>query len=110
MGDAKSQVMQTVERFLKAALEKGVCIDRAFLFGSHARGEPRDDRDIDIAIISKDFSGNRILDAQPLDKLIWRIDVRIEPIALRPEDSNDNDPLAYQIIKHGIEIPVPKRN
>ena len=41
-----------------------------------------------------------------LTPLTWDIDVRMEPVGFRPEDFNEDDPLAYQIIKYGIEVPV----
>jgi predicted nucleotidyltransferase len=107
MASKKKKALASVNKFLRAVQKKGIRIDRVFIFGSQVSANTHKYSDIDLAIISKNFKGNKVLDAKPLDELIWDIDARIEPFAFRPEDFNDDDPLASQIIKFGMEIPVP---
>jgi uncharacterized protein len=84
--------------------DKNINIEKAYLFGSYAKGLANDNSDIDIALISKDFVGNRFDDRMTIAPLRWNIDLRIEPIPFRPEDFTGYDPLVNEIIKNGIEI------
>ena len=43
-------------------LSKHIRIDKLILFGSHSYGQPREDSDIDIAVISEDFERMSILE------------------------------------------------
>ena len=36
-------------------LRKTICVDKLFLYGSYAQGNPREYSDIDVAVVSKDF-------------------------------------------------------
>jgi len=55
-------------------------MDSVFLFGSYARGTVTEDSDIDIAIISANFKGDRSADCRWLVPLRRTIDGRMEPI------------------------------
>jgi len=74
-----------------------------FLFGSYAKGNYRDDSDIDVAVILKDYEN--IIDTQlELKKLRRKIDSRIEPHPFRELDFEQSNPLASEIMKYGQEI------
>ena len=78
-------------------------ITQAFLFGSYAKGTFHDDSDIDIAVIIDNVED--IIDAQiEMMKLRRKIDLRIEPHPILKNDFDYNDPLSYEILKHGIII------
>lgn len=48
-------------KFLGQCLQqKGLHVEKIILFGSHARGTPSEESDIDIVIISKDFKNKDI--------------------------------------------------
>jgi len=57
-------------------------------------------------LLSKQFKGDRFEDRRLLVPLRRQIDVRIEPIPYRPEDFQENDPLAIEIMRNGIELPL----
>ena len=78
-------------------------ITQAFLFGSYAKGTFHEDSDIDIAIIVENVED--IIDAQiEMMKLRRKIDLRIEPHPIMKNDFDYDDPLSYEILKHGIII------
>jgi predicted nucleotidyltransferase len=77
---------------------------RAFLFGSYTQQRFDENSDIDIAIVSNDFSGNRFSDRRLIVPLRRSIDKRIDPLPYRPEDFNESDPLVSAILKTGIPI------
>jgi len=57
---AERQDNKKVEKFIRdfaENLSKYAKVDRVILFGSHARGNPREDSDVDLLFISPDFAG-----------------------------------------------------
>jgi predicted nucleotidyltransferase len=88
--------------------EHGLPVARVYLFGSYARGYPREWSDIDVCIVSP-FFGNE-------DSLIYlwtrrrRGDVLnlIAPVGFTPEEFNAKfpSPLVAEIRKYGKEIPI----
>ena len=74
-----------------------------FLFGSYAKGSQRQDSDIDIAVVLKDYN-NRFDMQFELMKLRRNIDFRIEPHPFRERDFEQTDPLVNEILKYGQEI------
>ena len=99
------EISKSIKEYIKAVKEK-YTIERVILFGSYISGKANDESDIDLAIISSSFTGNRFIDNVNLGKLTWKIDTRIEPIAFLPEDFNTNNLMANEIIRTGIEVPL----
>ena len=77
-----------------------------FLFGSHAKGTADEDSDIDIAVVSDDFTGDKVDDIFKLMKLRREIDIRIEPHAFLSDDFSTENPDSFvsEILKTGIKI------
>ena len=84
--------------------KKGIGVEHLYLFGSYARKQHHADSDIDIAVVSRNLSGNRFKDSLNLFTIAKLIDFRIEPIGYLPKDFLDEDPFVAQIKKYGIEI------
>lgn len=106
----KRSSLTRVQRILQRywiALDEVIRVDRLVLFGSYARGTPHRDSDIDVAIISRDFTGRPFDDADRIMKTRWDIDLRIEPHLFRPEDYHLDNPLAAEVIEKGIPIRRP---
>ena len=97
-------IRKIIKRYSKVISQNNVKIDKLYLFGSYAKGGAQDDSDIDIAIISRDFKGDRFIDRRLIVPLRRGIDRRIEPIPYRPEDFKESDPLVSEIVRSGIEI------
>ena len=74
------------------------------MFGSYTKGTPREDSDIDIAVISSAFKGDRYLDRRRIVPLRRGIDSRIEPIPFTPGDYADGGMLIDEIKSTGQEI------
>jgi predicted nucleotidyltransferase len=77
----KESVQIAVRKYLEAARAAGFHVRQAVLFGSHARGEGREDSDIDLIIIAPEL--DNLADRRLISKL-WELraftDSRIEPI------------------------------
>jgi predicted nucleotidyltransferase len=84
-------------------VRKSFKIKKAYLFGSYAKGNFHEESDIDIAFVVDNVDD--ILDAQiAMIKLRRGIDVGIEPHPFLEEDFEASNPLAYEVMKYGIEI------
>lgn len=102
----KDSIIRLVKKYLKEVKKSGIKIQKAYIYGSYASGKETRESDIDIAIISSDFTGDRFKDALKLKALRWKIDLRIEPMPITQEDFTEDNPLVNEILKHGIPIYV----
>jgi predicted nucleotidyltransferase len=104
MAEQTDPLMKTVREFVRKVSDSGIRVEAAYLFGSHARKKAHKWSDIDIAIISPDFSADRIEERIRLTRLSTDVDSRIEPVPFRPADFIDEDPLAWTIRREGLRI------
>ena len=81
-------------------------VQAIYLFGSHASGEANEWSDIDLLVISPDFTKDRFESQVALLILASRIDTRLEPHPLPPEDFNVNNHLAYEVQRAGVRISI----
>ena len=101
IANGAKEIAEKLIALLKAA---NIRIDRAVLFGSYANGTPGQWSDIDLALVSPDFSGVPFYDHKKLIPFILKIDSRIELHPFRPEDFTDDNPFAGEIVESGIII------
>jgi predicted nucleotidyltransferase len=103
MAQIAPDVLASVERFLAVVRER-LRVDAAYLYGSQAVGSARPWSDIDVAVISPDFSDD--LFQERVNLMLWaaQIDDRIEPQPFTPERFGPNDPLAHEISRHGVRL------
>jgi predicted nucleotidyltransferase len=86
--------------------EQGIHVDAAILFGSFAKGTAREESDIDVALISEAFSGDRFDDRRRIVPLRRAIDSRLEPMPFRPEGFAGGGNLVDEIKRDGIRIEL----
>jgi len=99
MNEAKNKA----KKFVKSLLKIGIKVQRAYLFGSHAKGKPKKDSDIDVCVVSNSFKKDYLTEMVRLRKVSLKIDSRIEPVPFLPEDLNDKySTLASEIRKYGV--------
>lgn len=85
-------------------LRTEINVTGVYLYGSYAKGTYNQDSDIDIAVISDDFTGNPVEDTLKLMKIRRKVDCRIEPHPFKLEDFNENDPHAREIIRQSVKV------
>ena len=100
MAQIDNTVLDKLQTFITALKNSGISIESAYLFGSYATNHAGKWSDIDVAIVSPDFSADRIR----LMKLSTEVDTRIEPVPFHSRDFIDADPLVGEIKKHGISL------
>lgn len=106
MAAQASTIVKTIHLYLEALRTSGIPVSEAFLFGSFATGKAREESDIDVAVISKEFTGDRFADRRRIVPLRRKIDNRIEPIPFRPDDFRRGGILIDEIKRHGIRIDL----
>jgi predicted nucleotidyltransferase len=98
----KKAVLKIISAFRKAIESRGIRADKLILFGSYATGQYREDSDIDVVVISRDFT----------DKSYWeRIDILsgaiydvfepIEAIAFTPQEWKSRDSIIADFAQNG---------
>ena len=101
------EIIEIIKRFIKEISKNNIKIEKAFLFGSHAKGTATEWSDIDVALVSDDFIGIRFYDNIELAKYKLKIDNRLETHPYRASEFNvDSRWFVQEILDNGIEIEV----
>jgi len=99
-------VIEIAKKYIDELQRHNIHVWEAILFGSYAKGNVNEESDIDIAIISDAFTGDRFEDRRKIVPFRREIDSRIEPMPFRPESFSDGGNLADEIKRTGIKIAV----
>ena len=92
-----------INRFIDE-LKKKYRVQAIYIYGSYSKGNASKWSDIDIAVISPDFSEDMFEERLNLMKMAVKIDDRIEPHPFRSADFDFNNPLVNEIQINGIQI------
>jgi len=96
-------VAQSVDRYIRS-LRQRRRIAAVYVYGSQVKGTATRWSDIDLAVISPDFSADLFQERLALMRLAAQIDDRIEPHPFMPEDFNASNPLAAEIRQTGVRV------
>jgi predicted nucleotidyltransferase len=103
-------VLEKSKQFITALRNEGLNIQRAYLYGSQAKGTAKAWSDIDIAIVAKNLSGDWHDDFVWLNLLADQVDARIEAIGYLPETFRDESPLVWEIKTTGVPLVGDGKN
>ena len=106
MASAKTSIMSLITKYIERLKDHNIPVQEVLLFGSYVRGLQREDSDIDVAVVSSAFKGDRFLDRRMIVPFRRGLDSRIEPMPFTPEDFADGGILIDEIKKTGQSIPV----
>lgn len=104
MAEIPGRVQKIINKYIKALRDNGIPINQAILFGSYAQGRYTQWSDIDIALVSNIFEGNRFFDRGKIRKINLSVSSDLEIIPYRPQDFTSDDPFVKEIIETGIKI------
>ncbi|MBM4175087.1 MAG: nucleotidyltransferase domain-containing protein [Ignavibacteria bacterium] len=104
MAEVPANIINVVKKFINELELNNFRIQKAVLFGSYANSSYNEWSDIDLALVSEDFEGNRFNDRQKIRKIKAKIDFSISPFPFRPEDFDLSDFFVQEIVRTGIEI------
>ena len=97
-------IVNSIQLFITKLIDNGIRINAVYLFGSYAKRKEHVWSDIDIAVISPDFTNSRLEERIRLTVIANEIDSRIEPVPFRPGTFVTEDPLVWEIKTTGIPI------
>jgi len=93
------------KKYLAEVRRLGVSVDKAYLFGSYAKGKVWEGSDLDICVVSDNFGQDYHRDKMILNKAALKVNSRIEPVAYSSADfGNKYDSLADEVKRFGILI------
>ena len=99
----KRAALKVVKKFITFLKENKFNIQKAYIFGSYAKGSFHEDSDIDLAIIMSNLPDTFDMQVE-LMKLRRKFDTRIEPHPFDETDFNTSNPFANEILRTGIQI------
>ena len=102
-----SEITGIIARYCAQLGAMGIRVERAILFGSHARGEATEESDIDVLIVSADFETlNTRERLERLGMAAARLWQPIEAIACTPSELAHVEPatLLDEILQTGVSV------
>jgi len=91
--------------YLKHLIASGISIDKAFIYGSYAKGKQNKWSDIDLCVISSNFkNSSKLLEYLWIKKRKVDTLARISPVGFHPKEFINENPLAWEIKKTGIKV------
>jgi len=104
MATSKDEILGDIKRYITELNKSGIPIHKAVLFGSWARGEASEESDVDVALVSDVFTGDRFQDRRRIVPLRRKINTRIEPMPFTQEAFDTEGILVEDISKYGEEV------
>lgn len=100
MSSEKDRAINKAKALIELLKTNGINIHEAYVFGSAIKDMADEYSDIDIAIVSKDFSGMPYYDVKKVSKYRRSIDLRLEIHPFSLNDINVDPPLFFMNIKN----------
>ncbi len=104
MAQIPVKVRKIIDKYLASLKENNIPINQAILFGSYAKGNYNEWSDIDLALVSDVFQGNRIDDRSKIRLITLQVSSDIEVLPYRTQDFNSDDPFVKEIMETGVSI------
>lgn len=104
----EESILRIIQRFVEALTKEGIKTDKVILYGSYTQGSHREDSDIDVAVVSRDFGKDPVDEGMKLFRIAGSIDPRIEPVPVSADEYETGTwiPLIYEIREKGIELSM----
>ena len=104
--DEITQKIEKIAREYVDDVKKHIIVNKAFLYGSYARGTYNSGSDLDIAIFSETFTNKKFVDVTMFLLSLTRKykQICIEPVGFSNLDLIDDNPFVKEIINTGKEI------
>jgi predicted nucleotidyltransferase len=100
----KKLILQSIERYIEELRKRNIDVVTAYLYGSHAQGKATEWSDIDVAVLTNKFIGDRFDFTFLLMKIAREVDFNIEPHPFLAEEFTEDDPLAGEVIRTGEKV------
>lgn len=104
MAEIPDQIRDIIDKYICALEEQHIHVQRAVLFGSYAHGRANEWSDIDIALVSDAFEGDRFDDRSKIRRITLSVSSDLSPLPFRPEDFIPENPFVKEILEEGVSI------
>lgn len=104
MDKINDHTLKLISSFLELLKSNKIEIEIAYLFGSYANNTATKYSDIDIAIVSDNFTGDMWEDKKILRNYRSKISWDISPIPFKKDEFENNKFVQDEIIKKGIRL------
>lgn len=104
MVKTRQEVEIIIKEYKKALVSLGIDPERVILYGSFAQGQAREDSDIDLIVVSKDFEGKNLRERlEILGIAASRIMQPVQAQGYTPQeiDSEEKSSFIKEILKYG---------
>lgn len=92
MAQISSTIRSAVAKYVRALNQSGIRVQRVLLYGSHVKNVAHADSDIDLIILSEDFSERNLLERlQVLGLALRHISAPIQAYGFTPEEVEKRD-------------------
>lgn len=98
------KISKIISSYLGALNINNIPVKEAVLFGSYATGTQQEWSDIDIALVSDIFVGNRMDDKDKIRDITLSVSSEIEVLPFSVADFNLHNPFVKEILKTGIRL------
>ncbi|MEO6819892.1 MAG: nucleotidyltransferase domain-containing protein [Ginsengibacter sp.] len=97
----RKDILKAVSIFIDSANNSGLFIDRIFLFGSYAKGNPHQYSDIDLALFSNQFSYIHYENNALIQSTLRLPQMQLH---MYPSEEFEDDDFVQEIKKHAIDL------
>ena len=103
---AQNAIISLINKYVDVLKENGIVFDKVILFGSSVNSEPGEWGDIDLAVISPQFTSDIYDILIFLAKLAYNVDPRLEihPISSYEFENESWKTIIHEIKTTGLEI------
>lgn len=98
------KISKIIRSYLGALSSNNIPVKEAVLFGSYATETHQEWSDIDIALVSDVFVGNRMDDKDKIRDITLAVSNEIEVLPFAPADFNLHNPFVKEILRTGIRL------
>ncbi len=100
------KIIDLIRSYISLLDAEGLSVYKAFLYGSYASGNQKEDSDIDLMIVSDKYSSSDDMVVGKMWQLTKRINTRIEPFLVSKNQfyTDDTSPLIESVRQNGFEI------
>ncbi len=100
---SEQALVETIKKFVNLAAAE-IRVREVYLFGSYAQGNAHEYSDIDIAVVSDDFLGDRFDNVKRLIKYMAKSSVDLQIHPFKTEDFTPDNPFVEEILRTGKRI------
>lgn len=105
----RQEIKKIIKQYTNELQKMGIIVERVLIYGSYAKGHPREDSDIDLLIVSNDFKGKNLRERlEILGLAAGRIFEPIEAMGYTEDEiiSKEEGGFSDEVVSNGVAITL----